>query len=229
DPSATGAITAVERNAQGATAWPSDCATSAASSRASPLPPHVSGTTIPAAPSSASPRQIARSFGQAAARSSRTRAIGTLSRSQPRTLCSSRRWSSERPKSILLGLRDLRLAGQPEPALRDDVPLDLRGAATDDQPEREERVGLPEPLLALVLRVVVEAAELAHCVDRERRDVEAELAVRELHHEPRDARGLAAQAAREQAHAVVLHRVRARLEPHQPVAVDGARDRGRAI
>ena len=31
------------------------------------------------------------------------------------------------------------------------------------------------------------------------------------------------------AHAVVLHRERARLEPHQPIAVDRARHRGHAV
>src|SRR5262249_4839562 len=124
---------------------------------------------------------------------------------------------------------DLRLTRQSESALGDDVLLDLRGAAADDQAQREERVRLPETALALVLRVVVETAELAHHVERECGDVEAELAVLELHDEPRDARRFAAQTTREQPHAVVLHRERARLEAHQAVAVDGARERGNSV
>ena len=45
--SATGASTPVARNGAGVAAWPSDCATSAASSSASPLPPCASGTSTP--------------------------------------------------------------------------------------------------------------------------------------------------------------------------------------
>jgi hypothetical protein len=73
----------VERNGLGVTAWPSDSATSAASSSVKPLPPNDSGTRIPAAPSSASPCQIARSFGQSA-RAARARAQSARGRAGTR-------------------------------------------------------------------------------------------------------------------------------------------------
>ena len=50
--------------------------------------------------------------------------------------------------------RGLRLARHAEAALRDDVLLDLRRAAADDQPEREHVLELPEAVRALVLRAV---------------------------------------------------------------------------
>jgi hypothetical protein len=90
-------------------------------------------------------------------------------------------------------------------------------------------VGLPEAVLALVGSVVVEGAELPHDVEGECGEVEVELAVLELRHQPGDPGRLVLQAAREHAHAVELHRQRSPLELQQAVAMNGVGHRGRPV
>src|SRR5262249_41204138 len=64
----------------------------------------------------------------------RTRAVGHSASSQRRIVSFSRSWSCDSPKSMTLLLA--RVARQPETALRDDVALDVGGAACDEDAER---------------------------------------------------------------------------------------------
>src|SRR5204863_27590 len=82
-----------------------------------------------------------------------------------------------------------RLARHAEPALGDDVLLDLRGAAADDEAERVHEVGRPHAGVAHAGVALVERAVRAQDVERRPREVVVQLGRHQLVDRGRDAGG----------------------------------------
>ena len=99
----------------------------------------------------------------------------------------------------------------------------------DYQAQVEHVASLPAALGPQVGPIVIEDAELAKRVDRQRRQLVIQLAPLQLDHQAREAGALARRRRGQQAQPVELHRQDARLQLHQPVAEDRVVDHPLAI
>ncbi len=85
-------------------------------------------------------------------------------------------------------LAALRFARHAEPALGDDVLLNLRGAAADDQAEIEHVLRCQRPSLLQMRAALIEHAEFAQRIDGQGRELVAQFAALQFDDQPRHAR-----------------------------------------
>src|SRR5262249_58987380 len=116
------------------------------------------------------------------------------------------------------GLPGTRLLRHAEAALGDDVLLDLRRAAADDEAEREHVVERPDAAVADALVVPAERAVGAEDLQRRLGEVVVQLGRDELVDRGRDAGTAAADRVGELAVRLELHRLDADGERGEPLA-----------
>ena len=104
--------------------------------------------------------------------------------------------------------------------LGDDVLLNLRRAAADDEAKIEHVAMLPDPAVPDVRAVVVEDADLAQRIDGQRRELVVQLAPLQLDDQAGEPGRLLLLRQGEQAKAVGLHGDDVRLQLHEPVEIE---------
>src|ERR1700730_17935171 len=131
-----------------------------------------------------------------------------------RALSCSWRCSSLSPKSMVkvTSPANLTRLGHLEPALGDDIFLDVRGAAADYQAQREHPLIRPERAVHRVFLATRQCRVIAHRLHCGRRDVVVELGAGQLVYHRLDSRIAPAHLVGELAQHVVLHRLNPDLE-----------------
>src|SRR5207244_7847695 len=121
------------------------------------------------------------------------------------------------------------LSRQSKTAFRDDIFLDLRRAAADDEPEREHEVERPDAAVAGAGRAAAERSIGAQDLERGARDIVVQLGGDELVDRRRDAGRVAPQRVGQLTVGVELHRLDAHGEIGEALADDRIVGRAPAV